>query len=74
MSVCLGLNATDPNAMLDQGTKTEGYYVNMQPALAMAVQYGYATLGDHWAKFRAAKTLPNYVNDPRFAIIPRNAP
>ncbi|MBK9324128.1 MAG: hypothetical protein IPM97_14480 [Bdellovibrionaceae bacterium] len=73
MSSCLGIGS-DPYSMTAAGTNTAYYYAEMQPALAVSVQYGYGTITDHWFRFTGAKTLPTYENDPRFGVIPRNAP
>ena len=74
MSSCLGLGG-DPFAITAGGSgNTSYYYAEMQPALAVSVQYGYGTLNDHWMRFTGAKELPAYENDPRFGVIPRNSP
>ncbi len=46
-----------------------GYYSNMQPALAAAVESGHATQAQ-WDLFRSAGT-PDYTTAPVWAIVPR---
>jgi hypothetical protein len=73
MATCLGA-APDPNAIWNGQDAAVSYYTQMRIALAMAVQHGFGSLDEHWALFNAAATLPDFSADPRFAILPRNAP
>lgn len=50
---------------------TAGYPSNYQPALAMAVDSGYAGGDTAWAKFMARPTKPDYGTAPQFAVVPR---
>lgn len=74
LSACLGADPTDPLAIRDGQDSTAYYYSEMQPALAVAVQHGFGALDDHWRRFTAAKVLPDYASNPKFAVVPRTAP
>ena len=50
-----------------------GYYENMRPALAMAVQSGVAGGAEAWAKSILSGVQPIHNNDPNWAIIPRSS-
>ncbi|MBI3775722.1 MAG: hypothetical protein HY273_09255 [Gammaproteobacteria bacterium] len=52
-------------------TSAEGYYSNMQPGLAMAVDAGVATMAT-WNKFVSMGT-PDYSASPVWGIVPRPA-
>ena len=49
----------------------DGYYSQMQPALAAAVQSGASGAAAAWAKSRLSAVKPDYANAPQWAIIPR---
>jgi hypothetical protein len=74
LSQCLGADASDPFSIRNGQTEVAYYYREMQPALAVAVQHGFGTLADHWRLFTAAARRPDYASNPKFGIIPRNAP
>lgn len=74
LAACLGADASDPFSIRSGQNATAYYYNEMQPALAISVQYGFGTLADHWRLFTAAKVRPDYAQNPKFGVIPRNAP
>jgi hypothetical protein len=74
LAQCLGADPSDAFSIRNGQTETAYYYSEMQPALAVAVQHGFGTLADHWRLFTAAVRRPDYASNPKFAIIPRNAP
>jgi len=51
---------------------TDGYYSNMQPALAMAAQSGVAGGSAAWAKSQLSSVQPDYADNPNFAVVPRD--
>ena len=51
----------------------DGYYSQMQPALAAAVQIGAAGAGNAWAKSQLSAAKPDYTDTPQWNIIPRSA-
>ena len=64
----------DPDGEFNLSTyasETMGYYSNMQPALAVAVDAGIASKDIHWARFVGVNTKPDYSNNPIWAIVPR---
>jgi len=48
-----------------------GYYSNMQPGLAIAVDAGVASKETHWTRFANSSVTPDYSNNPIWAIVPR---
>lgn len=50
---------------------TAGYPSNYQPALAVAVDSGYAGGLDAWKLFDGRTTKPDYGTAPQFAVVPR---
>ena len=62
----------DPSGeMTGYPNSTAGYYSNMQPGLAIAVDSGVADYDVHWARFVGVPTKPDYNDNPIWAIVPR---
>lgn len=61
----------DVGRMVGFSDSTEGYPANMQPALAVAAQYGVENAEKAWTKFDARARKPDYRVAPQFAIVPR---
>jgi hypothetical protein len=62
-----------PGRMVGYSDSVLGYPANMQPALAMAAQYGVKDAAEAWVKFDNRAKKPDYRTGPQFAIIPRAA-
>ena len=66
--------ACDPNgSVTGYPTNTMGYYSNMQPGLAIAVDAGVADYNVQWARFIGVPEKPNYNDNPIWAIVPRSS-
>lgn len=48
-----------------------GYPANMQPALAVAAQFGVNKADEAWNRFESRAAKPDYRVGPQFAIVPR---
>jgi len=59
------------NQIMGYQDGADGYFANMQPALAMAAQSGVAGGSAAWAKSQLSSVQPDYADNPNFAIIPR---
>lgn len=68
MAKALGLKQGE---MTGYSSGTEGYPSNMQPALAMAADYGGVEGKKAWAKFMSRSVKPDYGFGAQFAIVPR---
>ena len=62
-----------PGRMVGYSDSVLGYPANMQPALAMAAQYGVKNAAKAWDIFDSRAKKPDYRTGPQFAIIPRAA-
>lgn len=63
--------AYKPGEMTGYSTSFAGYPSNYQPALAMAVDSGYAGGASAWSTFMGRSVKPDYSGAPEFAIVPR---
>jgi hypothetical protein len=60
------------NEMVGYSSDSQGYPANYQPALAMAVDSGYAGGAQAWTQFSSRANKPTYTDSPQFAIVPRS--
>lgn len=61
----------DVGRMVGFSDSTLGYPANMQPALALAAQFGVAKADKAWERFDSRARKPDYRGEPQFAIVPR---
>jgi len=52
----------------------DGYFADMTPTLAVAVEAGYAGASAAWARLKGGTPQPNFTNSPNWNVVPRVDP